>query len=54
LVLKTIGETPRKWRFASKFTDPDRLKRLAWRAGLGKEKEAAEEMVEKVEETQKK
>lgn len=34
-------------------TDPDRLKRLAWRAGLGREKEAAEKMLERVEETQK-
>ncbi len=34
-------------------TDLERLKRLAWRAGLGKEKEAAEKMLERVEETQK-
>jgi glutamate-ammonia-ligase adenylyltransferase len=34
-------------------TDPERLKRLAWRAGLGKEKESAEKMLERIEETQK-
>jgi glutamate-ammonia-ligase adenylyltransferase len=34
-------------------TDLERLKRLAWRAGLGKEKEAAEKMLERVENTQK-